>query len=152
MNICGATQSKVNHASSRSLIGNFIHQNKIISNLKATTRANRDYRVSLDILCDKGRFLIKGISLNKIFYFNNTHLKNDKSNSENFKLGLGPKSGMGNGHEKLLKDFFSNKKKSDKKLDIEDNIYVLKIIHSIYSAIQKKKNSQIIGDKEYKIN
>ena len=35
---------------------NFSHQNKIISNLKATTRANRDYRVSLDVLCTKGRF------------------------------------------------------------------------------------------------
>ena len=131
---------------------NFSHQNKIISNLKATTRANRDYRVSLDVLCTKGRFLIKGISLNKIFYFNNTHLKNDKLNSENFKLGLGPKSGMGNGHEKLLKDFFNKKNKSDKMLDIENNIYILKTIHSIYSAIKRKKNYQIIEDKEFKIN
>lgn len=131
---------------------NFSHQNKIISNLKATTRANRDYRVSLDVLCTKGRFLIKGISLNKIFYFNDTHLKNDKLNSENFKLGLGPKSGMGNGHEKLLKDFFNKKNKSDKMLDIENNIYILKTIHSIYSAIKRKKNYQIIEDKEFKIN
>ncbi len=131
---------------------NFNHKNKIISNLKATTRANRDYRMSLDILCEKGRFLIKGISLNKIFYFDKTHLKNDSKNSENFKLGLGPKSGMGNGHNKLLKDFLNeNLFKSPKRLDIEDNIYVLKIIHSVYKAIFNNKNYQLIRDKEFRL-
>ena len=131
---------------------NFNHTNKVISNLKATTRANRDYRMSIDVLCDKGRFLIKGISLNKIFYFNESNLKIDLKNSESFKLGLGPKSGMGNGHEKLLTDFLNkNQKKSKKKLDIEDNKYVIKTIHSIYRAIFKKNNYQIVKDKEFKV-
>ena len=117
---------------------NLNHTNKVISNLKATTRANRDYRMSIDVLCEKGRFLIKGISLNKIFYFNGNNLQNDVKNSENFKLGLGPRSGMGNGHKKLLLDFLNkNKNKSEKKLDIENNKYVLEIIHSIYTAIFK---------------
>ena len=94
---------------------NLNHTNKVISNLKATTRANRDYRMSIDVLCEKGRFLIKGISLNKIFYFNGNNLQNDVKNSENFKLGLGPRSGMGNGHKKLLLDFLNkNKNKSEK--------------------------------------
>ena len=131
---------------------NFNHKNTVISNLKATTRANRDYRASLDIFCEKGRVLIKGISLNKIFYFNKKHLKEDKSNSENFRLGLGPKSGMGNGHMKLLKEFFnSNLNNSSKNLEIEDNLYVLKVIHSVYTAIYKKKNYQLIQDKEFNI-
>ena len=130
---------------------NLNHKNKIISNLKATTRANRDYRMSLDILCEKGRFLIKGISLNQIFYFNKKHLNIDTKNSENFKLGLGPKSGMGNGHKKLLRDFFNNKiKKSNKSLDIENNLYVLNLIHSIYNSIFNKKSYQKIKNKEFK--
>ena len=37
-------------------------------------------------LCENGRFLIKDISLNKIFYFNKNHIKEDK-NSENFTKG-----------------------------------------------------------------
>ena len=41
----------------------------------------------MDILCDKGRFLIKDISLNKLFYFNKNHIKEDKKNSENFQKG-----------------------------------------------------------------
>lgn len=131
---------------------NFNHKNKVISNLKATTRANRDYRASLDVLCEKGRFIIKGISLNKIFYFNEKNLKEDKFNSENFKLGLGPKSGMGNGHIKLLKEFFNtNIKKSSKNLEIEDNLYVLKVIHSIYNTIFEKKNYQLVKDKDFNI-
>ena len=104
---------------------NLVHKNNIISNLKATTRADRDYRMSMDVLCDKGRYLIKDISLNKIFYFTKTHLKIDKLHSEHFPRGLGPKSGMGNGHKKILKEsqlaYISIKK--IKKIDelLEDN-------------------------------
>ena len=129
---------------------NFVHNNKLISNLKATTRANRDYRMSLDILCRKGRFLIKDISLNKIFYFTKNHLKIDKNNSEFFKKGLGPKSGMGNGHLKILKEFLNKKvKKSSKNLDIEKNLYVIKLIHSIYNSIYSEKKFNVVKDKEF---
>ena len=64
----------------------------------------------------------------------------------------GPRSGMGNGHKKLLLDFLNkNKNKSEKKLDIENNKYVLEIIHSIYTAIFKKNNYQVVKDKEFKV-
>ena len=130
---------------------NFVHKNEVISNLKATTRANRDYRMSMDILCEKGRFLIKDISMNKIFYFTKNHLKIDKKHSEYFVKGLGPKSGMGNGHTKILKEFLNKKiRKSSKNLDIEKNIYVLKIIHSVYNSIFKEKKYSLIKDKEFK--
>ena len=130
---------------------NFVHKNEVISNLKATTRANRDYRMSMDILCEKGRFLIKDISMNKIFYFTKNHLKIDKKHSEYFVKGLGPKSGMGNGHTKILKEFLNKKiRKSSKNLDIEKNIYVLKIIHSVYNSIFREKKYSLIKDKEFK--
>ena len=59
---------------------------------------------------------------------------------------------MGNGHNKLLKDFLNeNLFKSPKRLDIEDNIYVLKIIHSVYKAIFNNKNYQLIRDKEFRL-
>lgn len=130
---------------------NLIHSNNIISNLKATTRANRDYRMSMDVLCNKGRYIIKDISLNKIFYFTKDHLKIDKKNSEHFPRGLGPKSGMGNGHIKILNEFLNNKiNKSSKNLDIEQNLYILKLIHSIYNSIFKEQKFSIVNDKEFK--
>ena len=130
---------------------NLVHKNNIISNLKATTRADRDYRMSMDVLCDKGRYLIKDISLNKIFYFNKTHLKIDRYNSEHFKRGLGPKSGMGNGHKKILKEFLNkNKKNSSKDLEIEKNLYVIKLIHSIYNSLFKEKKYSIVKENEFK--
>ncbi|MAV56538.1 MAG: hypothetical protein CMI79_03300 [Candidatus Pelagibacter sp.] len=129
---------------------NFQHKNKVVSNLKATTRANKDYRMSMDVLCKKGRFLIKGISLNEIFYFTPKHIRKDKKNSEFFKLGLGPRSGMGNGHQKILKEFFNpNIKQSSCNLDINKNIYVIKLIHSIYNSIFKEKNFSTVNDKEF---
>ena len=48
---------------------------------------------------------------------------------------------MGNGHLKILKEFLNKKvKKSSKNLEIEKNLYVYKLIHSIYNSlfIQKK--------------
>ena len=129
---------------------NLVHKNNIISNLKATTRADRDYRMSMDVLCDKGRYLIKDISLNKIFYFTKTHLKIDKLHSEHFPRGLGPKSGMGNGHKKILKEFLNEKIfKSSKDLDIEKNLYVLKLIHSIYNSLFKEKKYSVVRETEF---
>ena len=107
--------------------------------------------MSMDVLCDKGRYLIKDISLNKIFYFNKTHLKIDKSNSENFKIGLGPRSGMGNGHLKILKEFLNNKiVRSSKDLDIDKNLYVIKLINSIYNSLFKHKKFNVVKDIEFK--
>ncbi len=130
---------------------NLVHKNNIISNLKATTRADRDYRMSMDVLCEKGRYLIKDISLNKIFYFTKTHIKMDKLNSEHFKRGLGPKSGMGNGHKKILKEFLDKKTlQSSKGLDIHKNLYVLKLIHSIYNSLFKEKKYSGVKETEFK--
>ena len=104
----------------------------------------------MDILCDKGRFLIKDISLNKLFYFNKNHIKEDKKNSENFQKGLGPKSGMGNGHRKILKEFLNPKiLKSSKDLDIEKNIYIVKLVNSIYSSLFAKKNYNTVSKKRF---
>ena len=43
---------------------NFKHKNGILSNLKATTRADNDYRSAIDVIGTKGRIIVKGISLN----------------------------------------------------------------------------------------
>ena len=130
---------------------NLVHKNNIISNLKATTRANRDYRMSLDVLCKKGRYIIKDISLNKIFYFTRNHLKKDNNNSENFPRGLGPKSGMGNGHQKILKEFLNKKTlNSSKDLDIEKNIYIIKLINSVYNSIFYEKKFSVVKDSDFK--
>jgi len=135
------------------IIISFLHENKVLSSFKATTRANQDYRSALDVIGEKGRIIVKGISLNTFNYFKKGKIFENSKHSENFMLGLGPKSAMGNGHSKLLKEFLNNKiKKSSKDLEIEKNYYLLKVIHSIYNAIFKKefnkvKNSQSIWGK-----
>ena len=133
---------------------NFKHKNNVISSLKATTRADKDYSAAIDVIAEKGRIVIKGISLNTFNFFKKGNLINDKRNSENFKLGLGPVSGMGTGHKKILKEFLSKKiKKSSKNLEVASNYYLLKLIHSIYSVINTRnflysvKNKQSIWGK-----
>ena len=126
-----------------------IHKNEIITSLTATTRANRDYRSTIDVIGENGRIIVKGISLNSFNYFKKDKLILDKKNSENFTLGLGPISGMGTGHKKILKEFFNNKIKfSSKKLEIKHNYYLLKLIHSIYNAVNKSRKLHIIKNKQ----
>ena len=42
---------------------NFKHKNGLLFSFKATTRANNNYRSAIDI-GDKGRIIVKGVSLN----------------------------------------------------------------------------------------
>ena len=118
---------------------NFLHKNGVYSSLKATTRADQDYRSAIDIIGSKGRLIVKGISLNTFNRFNKNLLVKEKKHSEEFKLGLGPISGMGYGHQKILNEFLSSRKKSSQNLEIEKNYYLLKVIHSIYNNITKRK-------------
>ena len=47
---------------------------------------------------------------------------------------------MGNGHKKILKEFLNPKIfKSSKNLDIEKNIYIVKLVNSIYNSLFTKK-------------
>ncbi len=121
------------------LIINFAHKSGVYSSLKATTRADKDYRSSIDVIGDKGRCAVKGISLNTFHIYKKEKLIKIERASEQFKLGLGPVSGMGFGHKKILDEFLSGKKKSSQNLEIKSNIYVLELIHSIYNTILKKK-------------
>ena len=125
---------------------NILHKNNIVSSLKATTRADRDYKVSIDAIGSKGRIIINGVSLNLYNIYKKGILKYKKNNSEEFSLGKGPISGMGNGHYKLLTEFLSKKKISSKKLEIKNNYYLLKVLHSIYNALNN--NSNLIKDKQ----
>ena len=126
-----------------------IHKNDVISSLTATTRANRDYRSAIDVIGEKGRVIVRGISLNLFNYFKKDKLILDKKNSENFALGLGPISGMGTGHKKILKEFLNKKIKfSSKKLKIKHNYYLLKLIHSIYNVVNKNRKLHIVKNKQ----
>ena len=128
---------------------NFIHKNGTTSSFKATTRANQDYRSALDVIGSKGRALIKGVSLNSYHYWDKEKFKSSKKYSENFILGLGPKSGMGTGHKKILGEFLNKKlNRSSCDLEISKNKYTLKVIHSIYNNIFRKKKLNPIKDKE----
>ena len=125
---------------------NFKHKNGILSNLKATTRADNDYRSAIDVIGTKGRIIVKGISLNTFNKFREKNLVFYKNYSEEFKLGMGPISGMGFGHKKLLNEFLK-KDVSSRSLEIEKNYYLLKVIHSVYNCLFKRHKLQTVNDK-----
>jgi UDP-N-acetyl-2-amino-2-deoxyglucuronate dehydrogenase len=130
------------------IIINFRHQNGILSSFKATTRANKNYRSAIDIVGDKGRIIVKGISLNTFNKFRNNNLILIKKFSENFEENLGSIGSMGFGHKKILDEFLIKNKKSSRKLEIKENYYLLKVIHSIYNCIHKVKKINKIKDME----
>lgn len=117
---------------------NFEHNNKIITSFKATTRADANYSSSIDVIGEKGRILINGISLNKINLMKNNIIKLDKKNSEEFSSGSGVFGAMGNGHKKIIEEFLNqNTIKSSYHLEIKKNLHSLEVIHSIYNSINK---------------
>jgi UDP-N-acetyl-2-amino-2-deoxyglucuronate dehydrogenase len=129
------------------IVINLKHKNGVISNFKATTRANQDYISAIDVIGTKGRIIVKGISLNAFYKFVNKDLVYFKKNSEEFKLGMGPISGMGFGHKKLLDEFLKKKLKSSKDLEIDKNYYLLKLIHSIYNVVFTKIKKNKVKNK-----
>jgi predicted dehydrogenase len=127
---------------------NFRHENGILSSFKATTRANKNYRSAIDVVGEKGRVIVKGISLNTFSKFKKNKLVLEKKFSEDFGENLGATGGMGFGHKKILREFLTKNKKSSKKLEIKDNYYLLKVIHSIYNSIHKRKKFNLVKDRQ----
>ncbi len=129
---------------------NSIHSNNLISNIKATTRADSNYRSAMDVLGENGRVLVKGVSLNTLHILKNNKIYDIKKKSENFETGAGAVGAMGTGHKKILKEFFNIKKmKSSKNLEINKNLHVLEIIHTVYnqkrlSGFSNVRNKQSI--------
>ena len=118
---------------------NFEHHNEVITSFKATTRADTNYRSAMDIIGEKGRLIIKGISLNTLHLMRKNIIKDDKKNSEKFGTGPGQLGAMGNGHIKILKEFLNiKKKKSSYDLEIEKNLHSLDVIHSVYNNVKNK--------------
>ena len=130
------------------ILVNFKHKNGLLSSFKATTRANNNYRSAIDVIGDKGRIIVKGVSLNTFSKFKNDNLVLNKKFSEDFGENQGVKGGMGFGHKKILNEFLHNKKKSSKHLEIQYNYYLLKLIHSIYNNIKSRKKFNKISNKE----
>ena len=90
----------------------------------------------MDIIGNNGRIIVKGISLNTYHYFKKNKFITDKKSTENFSIN-GIENAIGNGHKKIIEEFLT-KKKSTRNLEIQKNIYLLKLIHSIYYNINQK--------------
>lgn len=100
----------------------------------ATTRANSDYEMSLDIFGSKKRLKIKGLALNELDFFDN------KINKKYNHISYSVREGYGNSHFELLKEFLSNRNKDKYQLSIEKNMYLIKVLNSIYHYLLKKSN------------
>ena len=129
------------------IIVNSEHKNRVFSVLTATTRADKDYQSSIEILGTKGRARVTGISLNIFEKYKINNFIKIKAKSENFITGRGPIKGMGNGHQKVLKEFYYSKI-SSKSLEIDKNIYIIKMINSIYNVILSNKKIQQVKNKQ----
>lgn len=116
----------------------FLFKKKIFCNFTATTRASKDYEVSLDILSKKNRYKISGKSLNHFYIWKKNRFIKLRKFSEEFPNYNDIRNGIGNGHERILDEFIISKKSSEK-LEIEQNLYILKLIHSIYNSIGTRK-------------
>lgn len=119
----------------------FITKNNIPIFFNATTRADKDYGVNINVYGSKGNIKINGISLNKV-YLNNKFIADS---SEEFKKGFGV-------HHKELIYNFIYKKKDIYYLNIKDNLSTIKLINSIYNTIVKdnffnkvNSNDSILG-------
>ena len=123
----------------------FLFKKNIFCSFTATTRAPEDYVASLDIISKKGRYKISGKALNHFLIWKKDGFKKIEKFSENFQKYNDIRNGIGNGHEKILDEFVSLKKSSED-LEIEKNIYILKVIHSVYNSKGSKKN--YISNKE----
>ena len=119
---------------------NLQHANKIFTSLKATTRADKNYENEIDVISKKNRFKVSGISLNLFQRFKKNHIVTDNKKSEIFSSKKGTLGAMGNGHKKILKEFFNNKVfKSSKDLEISKNLHILEIIHSVYNMYKSNQ-------------
>ncbi len=104
-------------------------KNNIPVTFLATTRANKDYEMSIDIFGSRNRLKISGIALNSLNFFDS------KLNSKYKKFSFKTKNGYGVSHNELLKYFLSPMKNDIFNLSIEKNIYLIKLINSIYSNL-----------------
>ena len=129
---------------------NFVHENKVISSFKVTTRSNQNYSSSIDVLGEKGRVKVSGVSLNIFNFFKKQDIYLDKKNSETFSNKAGQVGAMGNGHRKILKEFINKKSiKSSKDIEIYKNLHVIQVLHSVYN--NSNKNLFKIMNKQSKL-
>ena len=134
---------------------NMKHNNGIISSLAATTRANKNYESSIDVILENKRLQVSGVSLNEFKNYFNQKSKMDRKKSESFSNKKGIYGAMGTGHYKILVEFLSKTNvKSSKDLELYKNLHVLEILHSVYKDYKRedmkyiKSQQSILGKNE----
>ena len=90
--------------------------------------------MSIDIIGSKERFKIKGLALNKIEGFDSKLIKKYSKYSYDVTYGFGKT------HIEIIKSFINHKSIDKFKFSIEKNIYVIKVIHSIYYNLINNSN------------
>ena len=100
----------------------------------ATTRSNQDYEMSIDVIGSKKRIKIGGLALNSMNFFDVS--LNKKYKNYSYKTN----KGYGKGHKELIKDFLNLRKNDKFNLSIDKNIYLIKLINSIYYYLINSKN------------
>jgi len=134
---------------------NMKHRNGIISSLAATTRANKNYESSIDVILENKRIQVSGVSLNEYKNYFDHKSKIEKGKSELFSNKKGIYGAMGTGHNKILDEFLNKaNNKSSKGLELKKNLHVLEILHSVYKDYKRqdmkyiKSKQSILGKNE----
>ena len=134
---------------------NMKHKNGIISSLVATTRADKNYESSINVVLENKRLEVSGVSLNEYKSYPKHESVIDKRKSESFSNKKGIYGAMGNGHYKILAEFLSkSNSNSSKDLELQKNLHVLEILHSVYKDYKRqdmkyiKSKQSILGKNE----
>ena len=114
-------------------------KNGALGTLEVTTATRpRDLEGSISILGEKGTMIIGGFAANKIDFCD---FKNKKDNVIKKVYFENPKNVYGFGHKKIYFEIVKNlRNQKNNAIQAEESIESLKILHSLYSSIENKKN------------
>jgi len=123
------------------LVGIIKFNNGILGTVEATTAARpKDYEASITVIGEKGIIEIGGIALNKITKW---EVKGQKKLEKKIKKNYSENvpNAYGFSHSKIFNQVINNilKKKNISPVPINGAIKSLKLVHTLYSSIEKKK-------------
>ena len=123
------------------LVGIIKFKNGILGTVEATTAARpKDYEASITIIGEKGIIEIGGVALNKITKW---EIKGQKNLEKKIKRKYSENvpNAYGFSHFRIFNEVINNilKKKNISPVSINEAIKSLKLVHTFYSSIEKKK-------------
>ena len=94
----------------------------------ATTRASRDFEMSIDIIASKKRIKVEGLALNKIYV-------EDENKKKFAKDSFNTNVGHGINHKLIVKEFLKKGTIDKFNLEISKNTHLIRLLNSVYNKL-----------------